>query len=466
MSWRKGEFLLSKQSADFTQGSILKKLLWFMVPILGALILQAAYGAVDLLVVGRFGSTSGLSAVSTGSQVLNLVTFVVTQLAMGITVLIARYLGEKSPEHIGAVLGGAAVVFALISVGLCVLLVCFARPISVLMQAPAESLDLTVSYVRICGSGIFFIVAYNVLSAIFRGLGDSKSPLLFVLVACVANIFGDLLLVAVFHMDAAGAALATVFAQTISVVCAVVMLFKKKLPFTLTKKDFRFNSQCQKFLKIGLPLALQECLTQLSFLALCAFVNRLGLEASSGYGVASKIVNFAMLVPSALMQSMASFVSQNVGAGNPRRAKRSMLTGIGMGLAVGCVVFALVMLKGDVLAGFFSTDAGVIQKGFDYLKGFAPETIVTAVLFSMIGYFNGNQKTLWVMIQGLVQTLLVRLPLAYYMSIQPDASLTNIGLAAPASTLVGVVLNVGFYMYLNRQQKMNELSGSAVSAKQ
>ena len=443
---------MSKQSADFTQGSILKKLLWFMVPILGALILQAAYGAVDLLVVGRFGSTSGLSAVSTGSQVLNLVTFVVTQLAMGITVLIARYLGEKSQDRIPPVLGGAALVFALISVGLCVLLVCFARPISVLMQAPAESLDLTVSYVRICGSGIFFIVAYNVLSAIFRGLGDSKLPLLFVLVACVVNIFGDLLLVAVFHMDAAGAALATVFAQTISVVCAVVMLFKKKLPFTLTKKDFRFNSQCQKFLKIGLPLALQECLTQLSFLALCAFVNRLGLEASSGYGVASKIVNFAMLVPSALMQSMASFVSQNVGAGNPKRAKRSMFTGIAVGLGFGCVMFALVMLKGDALSGFFSTDPGVIQKGFEYLKGFAPETILTAVLFSMIGYFNGNQKTFWVMIQGLVQTLLVRLPMAYIMSIQPNASLTMIGLAAPASTAVGILLNVGFYLYLKRKQ--------------
>lgn len=181
-----------KEKTDFTQGSILKKLFWFMVPILGALILQAAYGAVDLLVVGRFGSTSGLSAVSTGSQVLNLVTFVVTQLAMGITVLIARYLGEKKPEQIGAVLGGAAVVFAIISVVLCVVLVWLARPIAVLMQAPAESLELTVSYVRICGCGIFFIVACNLLSAIFRGLGDSKSPLVFVLVACVVNIFGDL----------------------------------------------------------------------------------------------------------------------------------------------------------------------------------------------------------------------------------------------------------------------------------
>ena len=206
-------------------------------------------------------------------------------------------------------------------------------------------------------------------------------------------------------------------------------------------------------MSIGLPLALQEFLTQLSFLALCAFVNRLGLAASSGYGVASKIVNFAMLIPSALMQSMASFVAQNVGAGDQKRAKKSVLTGIGVGLVFGCAVFALVMLKGDALAGIFSPDAEVVQKGFEYLKGFAPETILTAILFSMLGYFNGNNKTLWVMAQGLIQTLLVRLPFAYVMSIQPNASLTKIGLAAPVSTLVGVILNVGFYLHLDRKGK-------------
>lgn len=446
---------MKSDKADFTQGSILKKLVAFMMPVLGALILQAAYGAVDLLVVGRFGSTSGLSAVSTGSQVLNLVTFVVVQFAMGITVLIARYLGEKKPEKIGAVIGGGAIVFTIISVVLFIVMVCFAHPISILMQAPEEAVDLTASYVRICGGGIFFIVAYNLLSAIFRGLGDSKSPLLFVLVACIVNVVGDLALVAGLHMDAAGAAIATVSAQALSVVFAVVLLIKKELPFSIARKDFRLNPQCKKFLKIGLPLALQEFLTQVSFLALCAFVNRLGLEASSGYGVACKIVNFAMLVPSALMQSMASFVSQNIGAGKKKRAKKSMFTGIGVGLVVGCLVFALVIFKGDMLAGFFTTDAAVIENGYAYLKGFALETIVTAILFSMVGYFNGNNKTIWVMIQGLIQTLLVRLPLAYFMSIQPNASLTKIGLAAPISTMVGVVLNIGFYVYLNRAEQKN-----------
>ena len=425
----------------------------FMVPILGALILQAAYGAVDLLVVGRFGSTSGLSGVSTGSQVLNLVTFVVTQLAMGITVLIARYLGEKKEEQIGSIIGGGTVVFAVISLVLFVVMVGFARPIAVLMQAPEEAVGLTAAYIRICGAGIFFIVAYNVLSAIFRGLGDSNSPLLFVFVACIVNVVGDLVLVAGLGMDAMGAALATVFAQALSVVFAIVRLVKKGLPFTITGYDFRWNPQCGKFLQIGLPLALQECLTQGSFLALCAFVNRLGLEASSGYGVACKIVNFAMLIPSALMQSMASFISQNIGAGKHQRARQTLRTGIGIGLFFGLFVFALVLCKGDLLCSFFTTDAPVIANGYAYLKGFALETILTAILFSMIGYFNGSGKTVFVMAQGLFQTLLVRLPMAYIMSIQPNASLTMIGLAAPTSTAVGVLLNVCFFLYLDRKAK-------------
>ena len=420
---------MEQSKSDFTQGSIIKKLTAFMLPILGALILQAAYGAVDLLVVGRFGTTSGLSAVSTGSNVLNLAAFVVTQLSMGTTILIARFIGEKRQEDIGPLVGGSCVAFAVISVVLFVVMVGFARPISILMQAPDEAVELTSAYVRICGAGIFFIVAYNVLAAIFRGLGDSRSPLIFVAVACAVNVICDLVLVAGLHMDAAGAALATVFAQLISVIFALFLLAKraskKELQFEISKSNFKINSQCRRALKIGFPLALQECLTQISFLALCAFVNRLGLEASSGYGVASKIVSFVMLIPSALMQSMASFVSQNVGAGNETRAKKSMLTGVGIGISIGCVVFLLVLLKGDILTG---------------------------ILFSMIGYFNGHDKTLWVMIQGLVQTLLVRLPLAYVMSIEPNASLTYIGLAAPISSLVGIILNVGFYIQINRRK--------------
>ena len=426
-----------------------------MLPVLGALILQAAYGAVDLLVVGRFGSTSGLSAVSTGSQLLNLVTFVVTQLAMGVTVLIARYIGEKREKDIGAVLGGAAVVFTILAAVLFVLLVGFARPIAVLMQAPEEAVSLTTSYVRICGCGILFIVAYNLLSAVFRGLGDSRSPLLFVLVACLVNVAGDLILVAGLHLDAAGAAIATVLAQAVSVVCALVILFRKNLPFTITKRDVRLNEQCGRFLSIGLPLALQEFLTQLSFLALCAFVNRLGLAASSGYGVASKIVNFVMLVPSALMQSMASFVAQNIGAGLETRARRALLYGVLSSLMAGLLMGWAAFFHGDVLAGIFADDPAVIAAAWEYLKAYAIDCLLTSFLFCFVGFFNGCGQTLFVMAQGMVGALGVRLPVALLVSRAADSSLFHLGLATPASTVVQIFL-CGIW-YLRRSHRLNRL---------
>ncbi|EEU32668.1 MATE efflux family protein [Fusobacterium vincentii 3_1_36A2] len=436
---------MSNKEINFTEGSIIKKLISFMIPILGSLILQAMYGAVDLLIVGRFGTTAGLSGVSTGSQILNFVTFIITSFAMGVTVLISRYLGEKKPKKIGKIIGGATILFTAISVVLCIIMIIFARPISILMQAPKEALELTILYVQICGAGIFFIVAYNVISAIFRGLGDSKSPLIFVAIACVVNIVGDFIFVAIFNWNVVGAAFATVIAQAVSVVISLIIMKKKSLPFTIKKKDFYLNREVKRFMIIGTPLALQEFLTQMSFLALCAFVNRLGLEASSGYGVACKVVNFVMLVPSALMQSMTSIVSQNVGAKKEKRAVEVMTTGMKFGGIIGTIVFLLIYFQGASLIGIFTEDNSVIQKGYEYLLGFAPETILTAILFSFIGYFNGHENTIWVMIQGFIQTILVRLPFAYYMSIQKNASLTKIGLAAPVATFFAIILNLVFY---------------------
>mgnify|MGYP002604552486 CR=1 FL=1 len=442
---------MAADKTDFTQGSILKKMVAFMIPILGALILQAAYGAVDLLVVGRYGSTSGLSAVSTGSQVLNLVTFVVTQLAMGVTVLIARYLGEKRAEQIGSVIGGSAVVFAGISVLLFILMVLFAHPISVLMQAPKEAVTLTSSYVRICGCGIFFIVAYNVLAAIFRGMGDSKSPLLFVLVACIINIMGDLVLVAGLHMDAAGAAIATVMAQGCSVVFAVIILMKKNLPFTISRKSFGWNPQCGKFLKIGLPLALQEGLTQISFLALCAFVNRLGLEASSGYGVACKIVNFVMLVPSALMQSMASFVSQNIGAGKPERARKTLLYAILLAAGFGVIVAAIVQFVAEPIVGLFTPDEAAIVAGGQYLRGYIFDCIFAGLHFSFSGYFCARGRSEFSFLHNIISLCLARLPGAYLTSLWFPASLFPMGLATAAGSLVSVIICLIAYRIITRK---------------
>lgn len=432
---------------DFTQGSILKKLIKFMVPILGALILQAAYGAADILIVGKFGTTSGISAVSTGSSIVNMIIFTVAGLSMGVTVLIGRYIGEKEPQKIGRLIGGTICFFTLFSLIMSVALLTLARPAAMLMQAPAEALDLTVQYVRICGGGIFFIIAYNVISSVFRGMGDSKLPLIFVAIACGVNVVCDLLFVAVFKWNVMGAALATVMAQAVSVILSLVIIRKRELPFEMHIKDIRFNRQIGKFIGVGLPIAFQELMTQLSFLALCAFINRLGLEASSGYGVANKITAFVMLVPGSLMQSMAAFVAQNVGAGLERRAKKTMLCGMGLGAAVGVPIMIIVFFFGNILSMAFADDAAVIAQSAAYLKGFAPEAIVTCILFSFMGYYNGHNRTVFVMSQGLAQTLLVRLPLSFYMSILPDTTLTLIGLAAPAATVFGITINLIYYAH-------------------
>ena len=435
---------------DFTQGSILKKMLKFMIPVLGALVLQAMYGAVDILVVGWFGTTAGISGVSTGSNIVNLVVFTVTGLSMGITVLIGRYIGEKREGRVGKVIGGAICFFAVLSVILAAVLLIFARPLAILMQAPKEALDLTVTYVRICGGGIFFIIAYNVISSIFRGMGDSRLPLIFVAIACTVNIVGDLLFVAVFHMNVAGAALATVLAQAVSVVLSLIIIRRQKLPFTMTLKDIGFNTEIGNFVRVGAPIAFQEILTQLSFLALCAFINRLGLDASSGYGVANKIVSFIMLVPSALMQSMSAFVAQNVGAGKEDRAKKALFTGMGIGCVIGVFIGTFAFFRGDLMAYIFTGDPEVVRRAAQYLAGFAPEAVVTSILFSFIGYFNGHSQTLFVMIQGLCQTFLVRLPVSYFMSIQENASLTWIGTAAPLATVFGILLNTVFFIWYSR----------------
>lgn len=438
---------------DFTKGSIVSKLLKFMIPILGALVLQAMYGAVDILIVGRFGTTAGISGVSTGSSIVNLITFTITGLTMGVTVVMGRYLGEKKAEKVGQVVGGAIWLFLVLSFVIAAAMLVFARPLAVLMQAPEEALDLTVLYVRICGGGIFFIIAYNVISSISRGIGDSKMPLVFVGIACVVNIVGDLLFIAVFQWNVAGAALATVMAQAVSVILSIFIIRKRKPPFAMKKEYIRCNPEIKKFIRVGTPIAFQEILTQLSFLALCAFINRLGLDASSGYGVANKIVSFVMLVPGALMQSMASFVAQNVGAGQEKRAKKAMVTGMLIGCSIGIFIALLSFFRGDLLAAVFSDDAAVTARAAEYLKGFAPEAVVTAILFSFIGYYNGHSKTLFVMLQGIAQTFLVRLPMSYLMSIQADASLTMVGLAAPCATIFGIAINLIYFVKVNREME-------------
>lgn len=443
-----------KQQASFTEGKILAPLLKFAMPVLLAMLLQAMYGAVDLLIVGQFGTAADVSAVSTGSQIMQTITSVVTGLAMGTTILLGQKIGQKKKEEAGEVVGSAIVIFIVFALIITAVMLAAASPFASVMHAPAEAFDKTVSYVRICSAGSVFIVAYNVLGSIFRGMGNSKTPLLTVLIACIVNIAGDLLFVAGFKMAAAGAALATVLAQAVSVVLCIVTVRRKGLPFPFYRRQIRFNRPViARTIKLGFPIALQDGLVSISFLAIIAIVNALGVIPSAGVGVAEKLCVFIMLVPSSFMQSMSAFVAQNIGAGRNDRAVRAMLCGMLTSLLFGIVMAYCSFFHGDILAGLFAKDSDVIAAAADYLKAYAIDTLLVSFLFCYMGYFNGREKTTFVMAQGIAGAFLVRIPVSYIMSRAAEVSLFKVGLATPASTIVQIALCSVYFIWINRKQK-------------
>ena len=310
--------------SNFTEGKILSPLIKFTIPILIALFLQTMYGAVDLLIVGQFSDAAQVSAVSTASQLMSTITSMVTGLTMGITILIGQKLGEGKRKDAGDVVGSGIYIFAIIAFILTVVIVAFSPTITKVMSVPTEAFDSTVSYLRISGIGSVFIVAYNVIGGVFRGLGDSKTPLITVAIACVANIIGDLIFVGMFNMAAKGAALATIMAQAISVILSLILIQKRGLPFDFSLKSIKFHKDfTSQILKFGVPIALQGVLVNLSFLVIVSIGNAMGVVASAGMGVAQKLVGFIMLIPLSFSQAVSTFVAQNYGARKFDRAKKS-----------------------------------------------------------------------------------------------------------------------------------------------
>lgn len=441
---------------NFTEGAILPKLMRFMLPVLAAMFLQAMYGAVDLLVVGQFGSTADVSAVSTGSQIVLTLTNLIVSFSMGITVSVAQRIGQKRPQEAAQIIGTGLVIFAITGAVFTLLSIIFAGGLATVMRAPTEAFDFTKSYIQICGGGFLIITAYNLLGSIFRGLGDSKTPLIAVGIACVFNILGDLLFVAVFGLGASGAALATVAAQLISVVISFFIINRTPLPFTLRKSDIKLQSHCAyNIIRIGTPIALQEFLVEISFSVLLAIVNDIGLTASAGVGVANKVCAFIMLVPAAFMQSMSAFVAQNFGAGYKERAVKALKSGIAVSVVFGIAMFFVTFFHGDLLAGIFSKDSAAIADAWDYLKAYAIDCLLTCFLFCFVGFYNGIERTRFVMIQGICGAFLVRIPVAFIMQRIGNDSLFLIGLSTPCSTVVQIVMCFWAYVLFRKSISAN-----------
>lgn len=442
------------RTLSLTEGNILPSLMRFAVPVFLSLLLQALYGGVDLLVVGRFATTADVSGVSTGSSLINTVTMVITGLSMGITILVGESIGMKDREKAGISIGSGICMFAVFGIILTAAIAIGAPALARLFKAPEEAFAPTVHYIRICGAGSLFIVAYNVLGAVFRGIGDSRTPLLTVSIACVINIFGDLLLVSVFGMGAAGAALATVAAQCISVLASLWIISRRTdLPFDFSRQFIRFNGRIiGKELKLGSPVALQEVFVGTSFIVIQAVVNTFGVVPSAGVGIAEKVCAFVMLVPSAYMQSMSAFVAQNMGAGKRERANNALKYSLITAFGVGVFMLFLLFFAGNVLASIFTKDADVILAAHTYLKAYGIDCLISPMMFCFIGYFNGREKTLFVMLQGFAGAYLIRLPIVLLMSHVPGVSLFQIGLGTPASSLCQILLCIIFYLHINRSK--------------
>ena len=437
---------------DFTEGKIIGPLLRFVFPIMFAIFLQIFYGAVDMLIVGKFSDAANVSAVSTGSQLMHSVTILLTDLALGTTVLLGIFLGQKNAEEGGRVIGATIALFFSLGAAVSVLFLFCAGPLSSLMNAPEEAFAQTVSYIRICGGGSVFIVAYNVLGSIFRGIGNARLPLFTVAVATVFNIAGDYLMVAVFHMGATGAAIATVAAQAVSVLCSVLVIKHIGLNISFSSSDIGFHKNLiGRIVGLGIPIALQDLLVGISFLVVLAIVNQYGVVTSAGVGVAEKLCGFFLLAPIAFSQGMASFVAQNYGAGKMDRAHKALRYGISISLACGIMLGYLAFFHSVPLSSIFSDNAAVCRASGEYLKAFSFDCLLTAFLFCFMGFFNGCARTRFVMLQGIAGAFLVRVPLAYLFSRWFGGDIFMIGLATPASSFVQVLLCTFYFIKCRRE---------------
>ena len=343
-------------------------------------------------------------------------TNLVSSFAMGLTILLGQQIGRGGKEAGGKSVGTGIIFFIIIAVIMSIAMLFLAPQLSSLMNAPQEAFDKTVAYLRICGGGMVVIVAYNLIGCIFRGLGDSKTPLITVAIACVFNIVGDLILCAIFEMGTEGAAIATVFAQVISVLISLLLIRRKELPFTLHRKHLKIDQQIlSKIISFGAPIALQDLLVSISFLIILAIVNAMGVTASAGVGVAEKVCAFIMLISSAFMQSMSAFVAQNYGAGLMIRARKALHYGVVVSFSIGIGMFVLTYFHGNMLASIFSSDPKVIFAATDYLKAYAIDCLFTSIFFCYTGFYNGIGKTKFVMIQGILGAFLVRVPVSLLM---------------------------------------------------
>lgn len=437
---------------NLTQGSVLKNIMYFALPYLLSYFLQQLYGMADLYMIGMFGGVDGTTAVTNGSQVMYMLTVIIVGLAMGATVMIGKAVGGGKLRDAAAAIGNTVTLFMGLSVVITAVLLCVARPVVLLIGTPAEAVEGTVSYLIICFIGIPFIVAYNIISSIFRGMGDSRSPMFFIGVACAVNVILDYVFMGRMQMGPAGAALGTTLAQTVSVVVALFYMKGRKTGISLKRQDFVPRRKVMgELLKVGVPVAVQDGCIQVAFIVITVIANHRGLDDAAAVGVVEKIISALFIIPSSMLATVSALSAQNIGAGKGERAYKTLKYGILITSLYGVLISALVELCAPALVGIFTGDETVIRLGCQYIKGYIWDSIFAGIHFCFSGYFCAYGKSYIGFIHNMASILLVRIPGSYLASVCFAATLFPMGLAAPAGSVLSIVICLTAFWWMKRK---------------
>ncbi len=443
---------------DLSSGSVAPKLIRFALPFVLSNLVQSFYSVADMIIVGQFAGTLSMSGVNIGSQITLLITNLVFGLGAGATVLIAQYLGANDRKALKETIGTLFSLLLTLAAAFTVIMVVLRVPILNIVKTPPPSFSEAQSYLTVTALGTVFIFMYNALSAVFRGMGDSKRPLIFISIACFTNIFLDLLLVGVFHLKAFGAAAATVASQALSVVLCIIYLKRKKFIFDFNVRSFKFYAERTKMLlKIGLPMSIQNVCTSLSFLFLTTMVNILDPTAiaSAAVGAVGKLNSFGVLPAFAMSNAISAMSAQNLGAGQEKRAIKTMEIGTAISFMISFIVFVLIRSFPEALISVFDSDPELVKAGVEYIKAFSFDYLLVPVFAGMNGLFIGAGHTSFSLFNGVLSSVLGRIPACYIFGMLLNMGLFGIGLGAPVATALSII--VGFIYFFSGKWKINKI---------
>ena len=440
---------------NLTSGSVLKSILFFSLPYLLSYFLPTLDGMADLFIIGQFEGVASTTAVSIGSQVMHMITVMIVGLAMGATVTIGRAVGAENKPRAARLIGNTVTLFMAGSVVLAAVLVGLVDPIVRIVSTPEQAVAGTRTYLIICFIGVPCITAYNIMASIFRGLGDSKSPMYFIAVACASNIALDYLFMGAMHLGPSGAALGTTLSQAISVVVSFFVIRRERDGIALTRSDFRPQRAVMgRILRIGVPVALQDGLIQIAFLFITVIANRRGLTDAAAVGIVEKIISFLFLVPSSVLSTVSALGAQCIGAGKPRRALQTLWYAIAIALGFGIIITIIIQFVAEPVVGLFTDDAAVAAAGGQYLRGYILDCCLAGIHFCFSGYFCAIGRSELSFLHNITAVVLVRVPGAYLTSKWFPTTLLPMGLATAAGSLLSVIICVIAFAVLRRHDRL------------